>query len=63
MVKIGIAGVASLLLAACNTLGDPCAGFRPIRPVLADVIAVSDSLARQIAAHNEAGAKLCRWKP
>ena len=53
----------ALALPACNTVGDPCAGFRPIRPVIADVDAISAGLAQQITAHNETGAKLCRWKP
>jgi hypothetical protein len=51
-------------LAACTTnAGDSCAGFRPIRPAIADVDAMSGGLARQILAHNETGASLCRWKP
>ncbi len=52
-----------LALPACSTSGDPCAGFKPIRPAIADVDAMSGGLARQIVAHNETGAKLCRWKP
>lgn len=52
----------ALALPACSTSADPCAGFRPIRPAVADVTAMSAGLARQIVAHNETGASLCRWK-
>ena len=53
----------ALALPACTTSADPCAGFKPIRPAIADVNAMSGGLARQIVAHNETGAALCRWKP
>ena len=53
----------TLALSACTTSGDSCAGFKPIRPAIADVNAMSTGLARQIVAHNETGASLCRWKP
>jgi hypothetical protein len=52
-----------LVLAACTTnAGVSCIGFKPIRPAIADVDAMSGGLARQILAHNETGARLCRWK-
>ena len=53
----------ALALPACSTSTDPCAGFKPIRPAIADFDAMSAGLARQIVAHNETGAGLCRWKP
>ena len=53
----------ALALPACSTSADPCAGFKPIRPAIADVDAMSAGLARQIVTHNETGAELCRWKP
>jgi len=53
----------TLALPACPTSGDSCAGFKPIRPAIADIDAISPGLARQIVAHNETGAQLCRWKP
>ena len=55
--------LTALALPACSTSADPCAGFKPIRPMIADVDAISPGLARQIVAHNETGAALCRWKP
>lgn len=55
--------LTTLVLSACSTSADSCAGFRPIRPANADIDAISPGLARQIVAHNETGAKLCRWKP
>lgn len=64
MVKIAPPLAMMLFLAACTTnAGSTCAGFRPIRPANADIDAISPGLTRQIVAHNETGAKLCRWKP
>ena len=54
---------SALALPACSTSADPCAGLKPIRPAVTDVDAISAGLARQIVAHNETGANLCRWKP
>ena len=53
----------ALALTACSTSADPCSGFRPIRPAIADIEAMSSGLARQIVTHNETGARLCRWTP
>ena len=53
----------ALALPACSTSADSCAGFKSIRPAIADVDTMSPGLARQIVTHNETGAKLCRWKP
>ncbi len=55
--------LTALALSACSTSTDSCAGFKPIRPAIADVSAMSAGLARQIVAHNETGAAVCRWKP
>ena len=55
--------LTALALQACSTSADSCAGFKPIRPAIVDVDAMSPGLARQIVAHNETGAALCRWKP
>jgi hypothetical protein len=64
MVKIALPFAMMFFLAACTTnAGEPCAGFRPIRPAIADMSAMSAGLARQIVAHNETGASLCRWTP
>lgn len=41
---------------------DGCEWVRAIRPTAADVDAMSDSLAGQILAHNEAGAGVCGWR-
>lgn len=38
-----------------------CDWTKPIKPSRADVL--SDGTKRQILAHNEAGEKLCGWKP
>jgi hypothetical protein len=55
--------LASLtLLAGCVTDGagtSPCAGWRPILVSRADTL--TQETARQILAHNEVGARLCRW--
>lgn len=53
-----------LALCACSTTsGDPCAGFKPIRPEIADNAVISLQLVEQLLVHNETGAKLCGWKP
>ncbi len=52
-----------LFLGACSaTSGDPCAGFRPIRPSVADTDTMSGSLVSQILTHNETGKSLCGWQ-
>jgi len=52
-----------LFLGACVvTSGDPCAGFRPIRPSVADTDTMSGSLVSQILTHNETGKSLCGWQ-
>ncbi len=64
MVKVALPLALTLFVAACvATAGDPCAGFTPIRPALTDAATMSPDLARQILAHNEAGARLCQWTP
>jgi hypothetical protein len=40
---------------------DDCNWAKPILPSRADVL--TGETRRQILAHNEAGAKLCGWKP
>lgn len=64
MVMLALPLAMMLVLAACTTnAGVSCIGFKPIHPAIADVDAISPGLARQILAHNETGARLCRWKP
>ena len=48
---------------ACGAgpVSDGCEWVRPIRPTMADVDVMSDALAGQILAHNEAGAGACGW--
>ena len=42
MVKVALPLAMMLFLAACTTnAGNSCAGFKPIRPVIADVDAMS----------------------
>lgn len=58
-----------LALIAVSTAGcatDPilksdCDWVKPIRPSRADVL--TEQTKQQIVAHNEAGEKLCGWKP
>lgn len=59
------AALAMLMLASgcVSTRATGCDGFRVIRPAAADVDRMSGQLARQILAHNEFGAKNCKWKP
>jgi hypothetical protein len=50
------------LLASCASGGagiDPCGPWRPILVSRSD--ALTEGTARQILAHNEAGARLCGW--
>lgn len=58
-----LAGIA-ILLPACASGGhvtDPaCATWRPIFISRADVL--TPETARQILAHNEAGARVCGWR-
>ncbi|SFI84901.1 hypothetical protein SAMN05216258_11061 [Albimonas pacifica] len=42
---------------------DGCEWVRAIRPTSTDVDAMSDALAGQILAHNEAGSRVCGWAP
>lgn len=62
-----IAAALVLLVSSCasgpRVTVTACEAFRPIRPTLADLDVISDSLAVQLAAHNETGAELCRWRP
>lgn len=58
-----LAGIA-ILLPACASDGrvtDPgCAAWRPIYVSRGDVL--TEETARQILAHNEAGARVCMWR-
>lgn len=57
-----LAGV--LALAACQTpQGDFCDIAKPIRLSEAVVDAMTDAEVVAALAHNEKGAKLCRWRP
>jgi hypothetical protein len=53
-----------LVVTACapGLKGDPCDGWKPIRPEAADVDVISDSLAEQILQHDEFGASVCGWE-
>lgn len=42
-------------------LGSDCDWAEPIRPSRSDVL--TDGTLAQIVAHNEIGARLCRWRP
>lgn len=51
-----------MLLSGCASGGagiDACGPWRPILVSRSDVL--TENTARQILAHNEAGARLCRW--
>ena len=55
--------VGLTLLASCASNGagiDPCGPWRPILISRADTL--TEDTARQILAHNEAGARLCHWR-
>ncbi len=55
---------ALLFLAACTTTkGTFCAISKPLRPSEATIAAMSDAEVADMLRHNEAGAKLCGWKP
>lgn len=55
-----------LAVAACASgpapTSEPCAGWLPIRPTLADVDTMSEALVDQVLSHNEHGARVCGWK-
>lgn len=54
--------VSLMLLASCGSGGagiDACGPWRPILVSRADTL--TDGTARQILAHNDTGARLCRW--
>jgi hypothetical protein len=54
----------AVLIAGCATdprLKSDCDWAQPIRPSRSDVL--TRQTKEQIAAHNEAGAKLCGWRP
>jgi hypothetical protein len=62
--------LTALILSAVFTAGcaiepwglrDDCDWAEPIRPSRQDVL--SDGTLAQIVAHNEAGSRLCGWKP
>lgn len=54
-----------LVATACapGLKGDPCDGWKPIRPTTEDVDRMSDSLATQILQHDEFGMRMCGWEP
>ena len=59
--------LAAVLLTGCGITGPArivdtgCSWTRPIYVSKADIL--TDQTAVQILAHNETGAKRCRWKP
>lgn len=56
--------LTAALTAGCATnpvFKDDCDWVKPILPSRADVL--TPETKRQILAHNEAGEKLCGWKP
>ncbi|MEP0511017.1 MAG: hypothetical protein ABJD38_20075 [Aurantimonas coralicida] len=56
--------VATSFLAGCQTTGgNPCDGWRAIRPAASDVATLTDGTIRQIVEHNAHGAATCGWKP
>lgn len=56
--------IAAVTLAAgcAEVMGPACDGWKPIRPIEADLATMSDPLVEQVLAHNEHGAKVCGWK-
>lgn len=53
--------VAGLLAGCQTTAGDFCLVSAPIRPSSSDQL--TEGTARQVLAHNNYGAKVCRWQP
>lgn len=53
-----------MCVAACasgRAANSQCIGFRVITPEMSDIDAISETLARQILAHNEFGQRLGCW--
>lgn len=55
---------AVVFLAGCQTTGQStfCDAASPINLSEADIGSLSNSGARQIAAHNRTGKRLCKWR-
>jgi hypothetical protein len=61
---LAVIGLIAISTSGCATnpiFKDDCDWAKPIRPSRSDVL--TDGTKRQILAHNEAGQKLCGWKP
>lgn len=56
------AAAASLAIGACQTAGNSCDGWRPIRPTQAEIRTMSDDQVQQVLAHNEHGRRTCGWR-
>ena len=53
----------SLAIGACQTRGgNPCDGWRPMRPSQAEIAAMSDEQVAAVLEHNEFGRKTCGWR-
>lgn len=48
-------------LGACQTSGNACDGWRPIRPTQSEIARMSDDQVKQILQHNEHGRRRCGW--
>ena len=62
--KLLMIALTAALTAGCATdpaFRDDCDWAKPIQPSKADVL--TPDTKRQILAHNQAGAKLCGWRP
>ena len=56
------AAAALLMLGACQTTGNSCDGWRPIRPTRSEIARMSDDQVKQVLAHNEHGRRRCGWR-
>lgn len=58
-----ILSVAIFFVSGCAQTIVSCAAFKPIRPMTADVLTMSDSMVAQVLNHNASGIRNCGWKP
>lgn len=69
LTRIGACVALAVLLAGCAggaAIQDQltfCDGAKPIRPAKGETAVISDSLVRQLQAHNQLGAEACGWQP
>ena len=67
LARLTLTCAVSSAIGACATVPAPspgtCAGWSPIGPTQSDTAAISDTLARQILAHDKHGQQACGWAP